>query len=494
MNKKIYFAGKISKDNWRNEILKTSRIDELNSPYILEDYFEYTGPFFISCDHGCYHGDNTHGRLIDENAMCSDLYYETRGKTISKCYKWIDSADIVFCWIDDTTAYGTFTEIGYAFAKNKIIYIACDEKISKESLEIWFPLLSSNVLTYEDNIESAWNNFIKWHNDGMKQSYHKIHTKISESQYYFILNLLESSRYELADESIDLRNIDSSMAGKIIGVLKNKNKTIEDYDLSHVLRLKQNLNEKEPFFYIEKPGVIKTQISNFLKKTISLKKDEKSLVDLSYVNNIDRVKIAKEFVDKIISEKSYSFISGENNLTLFIDDVAKRIDAIIPRQYYVELISLLYPEFPSGFITDNFLGKNHYEFTKDLIYKYEENNEELIFIPRLIDNRINIYEDYDKASSILQKTLIQKEKKKLEKMSKEERFAYKKKLRQQNNEKIPATQAQLDFLIILADKNGYSIKNIDELDMDTSSDLIDSLKNGSNISNNIMNKFIESNN
>lgn len=493
MNNKIYFAGKISKYNWRNQLLNKFRIDEEDEPYIIDE-FEYTGPFFISCDHGCYHGDNTHGRLIDENAMCSDFHYETRGRTISKCYKWIDEADIVFCWIDDITAYGTFTEIGYAFAKNKIIYIACDEKISKESIEIWFPLLSSNVLVYEDNIEKAWSNFTKWHNDGMKKSSHKIPKKISESQYYFILNLLENSRYELVDESIDLRNIDSGMAGKIIAVLKNKNKTIEDYDLSHVLRLKQNLNEKEPFFYIEKPGIIKTQISNFLKKTISFKKDENSLVDLSYVNNIDRVKIAEEFVDKIISEKSHSFISGENNLDLFIEDVAKRIDSIIPRQYYVEFISLLYPEFPNGFITDNFLGKNHYEFTKDLIYKYEENNEEVVFASGLIDNRINIYKDYDRANSILQRTIVQKEKKKLAKMSKEERFAYKKQLRQKNNEKIPPTQAQLDFLIILADKNGYSIKNIDELDMDTSSDLIDSFKKGSNIPADILNKFIEINN
>lgn len=491
MEKKIYLAGKISKHNWRNKILNTSRIDEERAPYILDSKFEYVGPYFIGCDHGCFHGDNTHGRLLDEEFGCCCEDYETRSTTISKCYKWIDLCDIMFCWIDDITAYGTFTEIGYAYAKNKKIYIACDKKIGKEALDIWFPLLSSDILIHEDNIEDAWSNFLEWYNNGMKQKVKKIHNRVSDSQYRFILRLLAGSKYELVDDSIDLSNIDSETAGKIIAVLKNKNKTIDYYNIGHILKVEDGIPEKEPFWYIEKSNIIKMQISNFLKKNVSFKIDNENLVDISCVNNIDRYELASDFVNTIIKEKTYSFISGEDNLNLFMTDVAKRIDAILPRQYYTEYTLLKYPELSSGFITDNFLGKNHYDFTKNLTYQFEENNSELAFEQCMIDNRINIHDNYEKALSMFNKLCIQKEKKKLANMTKEERFKYNKKLRQKNNELIPATQPQIEYLISLADKNGYSIKNIEQLDIDNASDLIDALKNNSKIKKTIKNKFID---
>lgn len=492
MNNKIYLAGKITKNNWRNRVLNTSRIDELNVPYIIENKFKYTGPYFLSCDHGCFHGEKTHGRRIEDECCCSDVYInESRQTTISKCYKWIDDADIVFCWIDDITAYGTFTEIGYATAKNKIIYIACDKKIEKESLDIWFPLLSSDVLIYESDIESAWHNFIKWYDNGMHKSFHNLYKEVSTSQYRLIKRLLDKSKYMLVDKSIDLSKISAETAGKIIAVLKNKNKTIEDYNLSNILKIDESLKSKDAFSYIEKPSVIKTQISTFLKKNINFKNEDNSLLDISFINNIDRGEIAKKFVEKIIDEKSYSFISGENNLDLFTEDVTKRIDAIIPRQYYVEYMLQLYPEFPNAFITENFLGKNSYEFTKDLVYKYEENNKELIFKPELIDNRFNIYIEHERAKSIITRNLIKKEQKKLNKMTPEERFKYRRKIREQNNEKVPPTIPQLNYLKSLVERNGYSLKNEIELDMDTTSDLIDALKNRTEISIELTNMFLE---
>lgn len=493
MKNKIYLAGKISKNNWRNKILKKSRIDELEAPYILKEGLEYTGPYFLSCDHGCYHGDRTHGRRVEGVSICSDDYInESRERTISKCYQWIDDADILFCWIDDITAYGTFTEIGYASAKNKIIYIACDKKIERESLEIWFPILSSKVLTYENNIDDAWNGFIKWYNNDSNKSSHKIYAPISKNQFYFIQNLLDKSKYELIIDIDELWNISSETAGKIIAVLKNTGKSIEDYKISDILKLKENAKRKEPFSYIEKPGIIKTQISIFLKKNISFKDKDNSLMKASLVNNINREKIASQFAEKIVSEKSYSYISGKDNLNLFIEDVAKRIDAIIPRQYYVEYTSLSHPEFPKAFITENFLGKDYYDFTKDLIYKYKENEHETIFEPGLVDNRIDLYNDYDRAKYIIERNLIKKEKKKLEKMSTEERFEYRRKIRERNNEKVPATSSQIDYLVLLADRNEYSLKNTSELDMDSAHDLIDALKNNTEISIKLADKFLGS--
>lgn len=82
---KVYLAGKISRDDWRKSLdgvrpfsisandvvddvnLKNKHVHEFETyfgelPVVSRHpYIEVTGPFFLSCDHGCYHGDNSHG-------------------------------------------------------------------------------------------------------------------------------------------------------------------------------------------------------------------------------------------------------------------------------------------------------------------------------------------------------------------------------------------------------------------------------------------------
>ena len=234
-NIKVYFAGKISKHNWRNELLEESRIEEDSTPYIIDNKFEYCGPYFISCDHGCYHGKNTHGRMSGDYSLC-DEYSESRINTIQRCYKWIDEADIVFCWIDDLTAYGTFAEIGYASAKKKKIYIACSKEIQKESIDIWFPLLSSNVLVYEDNINKAWDNFLIWHQEERNDIQHNLYKPITSAQYSYIYSMIDDSNYTLL---VDLEDVDSQTADKIIIVLDDGNKTPNEYGISSILKMKE---------------------------------------------------------------------------------------------------------------------------------------------------------------------------------------------------------------------------------------------------------------
>lgn len=182
-SKKIYLAGKISKGDWRESLVDkiewpemeysalakmefyggegvaigaapccAGEIDYPQSWPILEKavlgIFDYVGPYFISCDHGCFHGNNTHGSIehgepdeqgdTPENEVAlgsvhggdpkadsfiSDYFF--RQQAIKDlCLKAIQRCDIVFAWIDSLDAFGTFAEIGYAVALDKEVFLA----------------------------------------------------------------------------------------------------------------------------------------------------------------------------------------------------------------------------------------------------------------------------------------------------------------------------------------------------------------------------------
>lgn len=69
---KIYLAGKITKtDDWRGAILGPHRPGSMvvgsedwrwhAQKLTIFGEHDYTGPFFMSCDHGCAHGPTSHG-------------------------------------------------------------------------------------------------------------------------------------------------------------------------------------------------------------------------------------------------------------------------------------------------------------------------------------------------------------------------------------------------------------------------------------------------
>ena len=142
----VYLAGKIAPNDWRNRFCYYRGIPEHpeDIPYgsiIVKDNITITGPFFISCDHGCYHGDGKHGvgavnsLHSDEWGGCMGNYY-TRDDVLNICKGQIDKAEIVFAYINCNDCYGTLAEIGYAHAKGKDIVIAfSNEKLRQE---MWF--------------------------------------------------------------------------------------------------------------------------------------------------------------------------------------------------------------------------------------------------------------------------------------------------------------------------------------------------------------------
>jgi hypothetical protein len=148
----VYLAGKIRCNGWREKIanIRDHSINQYETkPILVNASLTIMGPFFISCDHGCYHGDRTHG--VGLNKYCKDvdgtLYHFgccgngeqppfTECDVLDICKSQIDAAEIVFAYIDCTDCFGTLAEIGYAHAKGKTIII----KFASDQLkkDMWF--------------------------------------------------------------------------------------------------------------------------------------------------------------------------------------------------------------------------------------------------------------------------------------------------------------------------------------------------------------------
>lgn len=136
----VYLAGKITKNGWRDTILNyrtgahPERDDFDTWPVVAGAVLghDYTGPFFISCDHGCAHGDGTHGagagQFYDgphtaDLANCLDEACPPRATVARLCLDAIRRSDLVFAWMPLADAHGTLFELGYALALGKSVII-----------------------------------------------------------------------------------------------------------------------------------------------------------------------------------------------------------------------------------------------------------------------------------------------------------------------------------------------------------------------------------
>lgn len=163
----IYLAGKIEANGWRHEIVKElkydtplkSEFDEIHEgicdpwPLLKNAIFgqyHYTGPYFVLDAHeNSFHGEGTHGvRLYADSSLFEGYVFSDKSQLqeqlnephlghgpgsisglpystiLVRCTQAIHRADLVFAWIDDPTCYGTIAEIGMAYEKDKIIWIA----------------------------------------------------------------------------------------------------------------------------------------------------------------------------------------------------------------------------------------------------------------------------------------------------------------------------------------------------------------------------------
>lgn len=139
-NHSVYFAGKINKNGWRTgwgELIfeYAENIENLTSfEYKINDEMTYTGPIFLSCDHGCYHGPGSHG-VAAGGYGCGAKGIQ-REDVLYICKSQIERAEILFAYIDSADCFGTIAEIGFAYAIGKDIFIVFSNEELKE--EMWF--------------------------------------------------------------------------------------------------------------------------------------------------------------------------------------------------------------------------------------------------------------------------------------------------------------------------------------------------------------------
>ena len=183
---RVYLAGKISRDDWRKYIdgyrpfsMDASDVvdDDSDRNVHMDDfekhfgelpviskypYIQVTGPFFLSCDHGCYHGEKSHGvgavewkDISGHGGTWSGCagYTFTREEVMQICLHQIHRSDMVFAYIDDLTCYGTLFEIGFAKSTGKTVIVMFDKQETAD--DMWFISEGADVVFILDSKQCA---------------------------------------------------------------------------------------------------------------------------------------------------------------------------------------------------------------------------------------------------------------------------------------------------------------------------------------------------
>jgi hypothetical protein len=163
---KIYLAGKIHKNDWRHSIVAglTNALTDTAFPLWPElpnaifGHHTYVGPYFVGCDHGCYHGDNAHGSGLADTAPCGIGPVYQPEHIWQRCQMAIDHADVVFAWIESEDCYGTLVELGWAAAAGKQIWIAGPRRFP----ELWIAYRLAQKVAFQFKLaDSALWQFLK---------------------------------------------------------------------------------------------------------------------------------------------------------------------------------------------------------------------------------------------------------------------------------------------------------------------------------------------
>lgn len=178
---KIYLAGKIEHTCWRHSIVTDLRnggatgscgdyINDDEFPSVLEGsifgFHHYVGPFFTSCDHGCFHGPGTHGSAAHEfddrdenNPKIIGYNAEHRNAAFHRAVVGIASCDLFFAWIDSIDCFGTIAEIGMAHGMAKPIALGVTPSFPDD---LWFVNQCANFTTLAGNPKEALERSVGW--------------------------------------------------------------------------------------------------------------------------------------------------------------------------------------------------------------------------------------------------------------------------------------------------------------------------------------------
>lgn len=193
--RRIYFAGRIGKNDWRHTIVSglrgsvetgpdgelfdpefTIEFDDCHLPGFTEQEFVYGGPFFIACDHGCFHGAGSHGvGVISEGCggqgdtysfHTYSLQYvaERRAAIFAINQERLLRADQVFAYLEDTMCYGTLVELGMASALGKPIAIGIARTLELEQRDdLWMAIQTASERVYYGLPQECWAQYRRDH-------------------------------------------------------------------------------------------------------------------------------------------------------------------------------------------------------------------------------------------------------------------------------------------------------------------------------------------
>lgn len=152
---KVYLAGKIRKHCWRHKLIYGLRGHSWSNGPLEQSLFSYVGPFFVGCDHGCFHNENSHGsiaRRTDYLCVGRGLHAEfdaPHHEVVALCLEAVRKADLVFCYIDSADCHGTLIELGCAIAYGIPFVIAFAPGIANaENNDFWFGCAKARQVIY----------------------------------------------------------------------------------------------------------------------------------------------------------------------------------------------------------------------------------------------------------------------------------------------------------------------------------------------------------
>lgn len=139
----VYMAGKVhigsgGKNEWR-ELIRQQYKGIGKLPNDVEAFLPWR-----------YVGPNTE---VDHNGDSALI--------VEQCMTEISRADVVFCWIESSDAYGTLAEIGFAY-KACPIFIGFSDLALRQ--EMWFAAKLADQTVTVPSVQAAWRVFENWWN------------------------------------------------------------------------------------------------------------------------------------------------------------------------------------------------------------------------------------------------------------------------------------------------------------------------------------------
>lgn len=122
MKPRVCMVGKICVNDWRHSLVSNLRGHLWADGDIETNDFIYVGPYFVSCDPGCFRGEGSHGT----NGECwggtaADF---SKQEVFQNNNKRSHSADLVFAYITGMDCCGALVDIGCASERGIRIIIA----------------------------------------------------------------------------------------------------------------------------------------------------------------------------------------------------------------------------------------------------------------------------------------------------------------------------------------------------------------------------------